>query len=73
MNSDQTLNKLINEYKMENERTSQKITDLKDKLTASQNKGASKRRSPGKQPVYSKSFKGGYGGGQFIDTEDGSP
>ena len=35
MNSDQKLNKLINEYKMENERTSQKITDLKDKLTAS--------------------------------------
>ena len=50
---------------MENDRTSQKITDLKEKLTSSQNRGGSKRRSPEKQqqPVYSKSFKGGYGGG----------
>ena len=65
MNSDQKLNRLINEYKMENERTSQKINDLKDKLTLSQSRG-NKRRSPGKnqqQQVYSKSFKGGYGGG----------
>ena len=42
MDSDAKLNKLINEYKVENERTSAKINDLKDRLTQSQN------RSPGK-------------------------
>ena len=35
MDSDQKLNKLINEYKMENEKTSAKISDLKDKLVQS--------------------------------------
>ena len=72
MNADQKLNKLINEYRMENERTAAKISDLKDRLTASQSRGG-RRKSPGKaQPSYSKSFKNN-NGQDFFGMDDRSP
>ena len=68
MDSDQKLNKLINEYKMENEKTSAKISDLKDKLVQSQHR--TKGKSPGKS--YSKSFKA-YAAGEYFNADERSP
>ena len=73
MNADQKLNRLINEYRIENERTAAKISDLKERLTASQNRGGSRRKSPGKaQPSYSKSFKNA-NGQDYFGMNDRSP
>ena len=68
--SDAKLNKLINEYKVENERTTAKINNLKNRLTQSKNRGSS--ISPGKQGSYSKSFKGPKGS-EFFAMNDRSP
>ena len=54
---------------MENERTSAKINELKDRLTQSQNRPA---LSPGQGKTYSKSFKA-YKGGDFFHQDNKSP